>query len=161
MMSRDNGRRSIAILAWTAGLIWVLLIFSLSSDPADVSRQKSIQVMEIIEKVVDYIEEILHIKLVDRDSLHFYVRKNAHFLSYFVLGLILITACSASGITGAKAYITAWLLAAALAVMDEFYQTFVPGRGGQLRDVFIDNAGIAGAVLVSIGFRAIKRLVRR
>jgi hypothetical protein len=42
----------------------------------------------------------------------------------------------------------ALLLAALYAVSDEWHQTFVPGRGGNVRDVIIDIAGAATAASI-------------
>jgi VanZ family protein len=40
-------------------------------------------------------------------------------------------------------------LAALYALSDEYHQTFVPGRSGDLLDVLVDSVGICGAMLLN------------
>ena len=141
-MQKLKTKKHMAVLAWAIGLLWTLVILSLSGEPAEVSREKSMMVTEKVRMAVEYLEERLDIEIVDEGNLHRHVRKTAHMLSYFVLGILLILAFKASGIKGARAYAAAWLLAAGFSIVDEYYQTFVPGRGGEAGDVLLDNIGV-------------------
>lgn len=74
--------------------------------------------------------------------IHHYIRKCAHFTEYFILGLLLLR-----GIRGENRGLKlAWaLLAIAIvacyASLDEFHQSFVPGRTAAVTDVMIDTSG--------------------
>jgi VanZ family protein len=74
--------------------------------------------------------------------MHHYIRKCAHFTEYFILSLLLLR-----GIRGEnRGTRLAWaLLAIALvacyASLDEFHQSFVPGRTAAVGDVMIDTSG--------------------
>jgi VanZ family protein len=95
----------------------------------------------------------------------FMVRKAAHFLEYALLGLVaLITLRAYTG--RIRAYVTAPLFYGLLAaVADETLQLHIPGRSGQLTDVWIDFAGfvfgaVAGVLIILFvinRFRAGKR----
>ncbi len=89
---------------------------------------------------------------IPEEGLHFAIRKGAHFSIYAVLGLLSFNAFLQSGVKGKKALFFAWLLATAYAGVDEYHQTFIPGRSGEVTDVMIDSAGaitgILGALLV-------------
>ena len=43
----------------------------------------------------------------------------------------------------------AWVVGTLYAASDEIHQLFVPGRSGQLRDVFLDSAGVAAGILLA------------
>lgn len=75
----------------------------------------------------------------------FILRKVAHFSEYAILTALVWRAVRARG---DRTLILAWALAVAYAATDEFHQTFVSGRVGTPRDVLIDAAGAAVAVLV-------------
>ncbi len=88
----------------------------------------------------------------------FILRKVAHFSEYAILTALLSRAVRARA-RGDRPLILAWALAVAYAATDEFHQTFVSGRVGTPRDVLIDAAGAAVAVLV-IGRYAMRPRVR-
>jgi VanZ family protein len=79
-------------------------------------------------------------------QLHLFVRKAAHFVEYFILGLLVLR-----GIRGERTgWQFAWglaalAIAASYAAIDEAHQRFVPGRGGSAQDVLLDSAGAAVA----------------
>ena len=76
------------------------------------------------------------------------LRKAAHFLEYFAMGVLLeLTAQSYPGRPSVK---TVFPYAAGLAVAacDEAIQRFVPGRSGQVSDVILDFCGIVCGILV-------------
>lgn len=85
------------------------------------------------------------------------LRKSAHMAVYFVLAGLLLWALRDAAGPGRRGAWTA-LLCAVLAGLDEFHQTFVPGRSGQVRDVLIDLAG-AGCLLLL--WALWRRLTRR
>ena len=85
--------------------------------------------------------------------MHHYVRKAAHFVEYFVFSLLILRAIRAgrqtTRFTWALAAIT---IVAGYAVMDEFHQSFVPGRVPMLTDVLLDTTGGSAAQLAAAFF---------
>lgn len=77
-----------------------------------------------------------------RDTLHFLLRKAAHFTEYAVLALLW------TGVLprGRKSLILAFCLTTGYAVTDEVHQIFVPHRGPSPIDVLIDASGAAVAL---------------
>ncbi|WP_080146638.1 VanZ family protein [Marinilactibacillus piezotolerans] len=73
--------------------------------------------------------------------LHNFLRKNAHFFIYLLLGIIVKNALSTSGVNGVKAILLALIICAAYASTDEFHQRFIPGRTALVSDVLIDSTG--------------------
>lgn len=78
----------------------------------------------------------------------FVIKKTAHFVEYFVLTLTLFYSFKKSGSKSASTCILAAVfIAVCFAFSDEWHQTFIPGREGRLRDVFIDTTGAIAAAL--------------
>ncbi len=129
-------------------ITWMAIILFLSSEPAEVSSQRSRELKTSIYPIIENVQERLNIKVFTEDNINFYLRKSAHFYFYFVLGIFLILSLRAYGLVGWKAYSFAWILGTVFAVIDEIYQIFVPGRGGLLRDVLIDSIGVLLGVII-------------
>ena len=148
--SRGGGLRNRkAVIAWLAVFMWMGVIFYFSHQPGDVSGETSGRIVEMISGAVT---TVLPFVDIPEEGLHFVIRKGAHFSVYAVLGLLSFNAFLQSGVKGKKALFFAWLLATAYAGVDEYHQTFIPGRSGEVTDVMIDSAGaitgILGALLV-------------
>jgi len=158
-MSTFKNQKMIIILSWTVVLLWLVLIFSLSAQPAEQSDGLSKKVTEVIietvERVVDLDSEKSETDLVE--ELNRLVRKYAHFSSYLVLGLLVINAFSRSKVIGFKAFTFSFMFCILYAISDEVHQLFVPGRGAQVTDVLIDSFG----AFVGIGMYGVVGKIRR
>jgi predicted integral membrane protein len=71
-----------------------------------------------------------------------HIRKLAHFCEFALLGLLLCHSFSALGVSNRTA--TGYILFLALfaAVLDEYIQSFSPGRGSMVKDVLLDFSGV-------------------
>ena len=78
------------------------------------------------------------------------IRKLAHFTIYFLLGLILYIVIYNNIYKPFFTLLIAWTISTIYAGFDEYHQTFVSGRGGQIRDIIIDSSGalLAGVMCV-------------
>lgn len=73
------------------------------------------------------------------ESAHFWAHRAAHFAEYFLLGLLLMRAWWRQ--FGPQSIRTVLLLSLVIflsGVLDEWHQTFVPGREGKFLDAFFD-----------------------
>ncbi|MEG1796313.1 MAG: VanZ family protein [Clostridium sp.] len=108
-------------------------ILYMSSKPGEESSKTSLAVVNVIS-------ETFHLNPVQKDVVHFMVRKAAHFTEYFILSF-LVTA-TYSEFFNRKLNVSFILLVCVLvAISDEFLQSFIEGRGSQVRDVIIDFSG--------------------
>ncbi|MDD3654990.1 MAG: VanZ family protein [Desulfotomaculaceae bacterium] len=143
------------ILSWTAAIIWLALIFNLSSQVAEQSNELSTGITEVI---INTVEKFAPQAEFDIKSFNNVIRKKAHFFAYLVLGVLVLNALRRSGVHGYRSVIIALGICVLYAISDEVHQLFVTGRGGQVKDVIIDSAG-AG---VGIGaYQVAGRLVKR
>ena len=106
----------------------MIFIFVMSSFDATSSSNQS-------NFIVDIITSIINIK--DIGLLSLIIRKLAHFIEYFILGILVINFITRYH----KKIIIAILLCIIYATSDEIHQIFVPGRSCQIIDIMIDSLG--------------------
>ncbi|MFY9568073.1 MAG: VanZ family protein [Acetivibrionales bacterium] len=141
-------------ISWALVLLWMALIFFLSSQPADQSNELSTGITEAIARTI---EKIIPGTEIIIGELNHVVRKNAHFFAYMVLGILTMNALRSSGADRKKAFLLAMVICVIYAASDEIHQLFVPGRGCQFTDVLIDSAG----ALVGSGIVCAAGAIRR
>lgn len=128
---------------WLPSLLWMGFIFFLSHQEAGSSSALS---SGITQTVLNILSSALPFLNPETDFFHFLVRKGAHFTAYLILALLLVYAMKPRDL---KSYARVFLLCALYAMSDEFHQTFVPGRSGEIRDVLLDSAGALTGILLS------------
>jgi VanZ family protein len=134
----------LLVVSWFAVLFLTGLIFGFSNQEADDSSQLSEKITIVVEDVVHKVSAKDNITF---DTLHHYVRKSAHFCIYLALGFFLMNALYVSNIKKIK---LALFLSVMYAFLDEWHQSFIPGRSAELRDVFIDSIGSFLGIMVYI-----------
>jgi VanZ family protein len=117
---------------WLPPLAWMGLIFFVSSQP-DVPSPPGPLLQELYEK-------------------------GGHALAYAVLAWFYLRALRHSIRAASTARLIGGGLAALHALSDEYHQTFVPGRSGDLLDVLVDGVGICGAILLDWWLERRRRL---
>lgn len=133
--------------------LWMIVIFIMSSQPANQSSQVS---GGIVSKIIAFVYR--DFDALDKqyqesvtDIITVIVRKTAHFLEFFILGLI---SCFIALTYKDKGYfvriVCTVFFCVIYAISDEFHQCFVPGRAGKFGDVCIDSAGSILAILLLI-----------
>lgn len=132
-------------IAWTATVCWMALIFILSHQPASASSGLSSGITAIIFNIITTIIPNVEFPV---ESFHFLLRKSAHFIAYFVLGILLLNALNKKLYITLKAAVSSLVIAALYAVSDEIHQLFIEGRSGEFRDVLIDSAGAATGIVI-------------
>lgn len=133
------------IFSGTAVLLWMALIFNLSSQVAEQSNQLSTGITEVIVKTVEKVAPKAEFNI---KSFNNRLRKNAHFFAYLILGILVTKALRRSGVHGYRRVALALGICVLFAISDEVHQIFVPGRGGQVKDVLIDSVGASVGIVV-------------
>lgn len=134
----------LKLFSWPVVILWMALIFYLSHQPATQSSKLSGSIVRSVERITPN-------SGFNTNSFHHFVRKNAHFFIYLILGVLMTNAFLTNGVSGYLGIGLPILSCALYAVSDEVHQRFVKGRGPQIKDVLIDSAGaIVGIVLFYI-----------
>lgn len=131
------------ILSWAAVVIWMAIIFYLSHQPSGTSNELS---SGLTEAIINKLTTIAPNQDIQMDSFHHYVRKNAHFFAYFLLGILVLHALRSSHILGWRGVTATLLICVLYATSDEVHQLFIAGRSGEVRDVLIDSAGVSAGI---------------
>ena len=131
-------------------LAWMAVIFSASTDSFSASHTS-----RFIGPFLRWLNPSISPKAVR--AVQTVVRKTAHMTEYAILAVLLWRALSRP-VSPQRPWswrtaVAAFAVAAAYSVTDEFHQSFVPSREGQITDVLFDCAGavLGLAVLWIIG----------
>lgn len=150
-------------------ILWILIIscmatiFAFSSQEATTSDKTSSSFIAAVVRFFDT-DNSLSSQQMEKivEDMTVIVRKGAHFSVYALLGLLIALLLSQYGILGWRQLVFSVAAAFLYACSDEFHQTFVKGRSGELRDVGIDTAGaLCGALLVIALTALVKRIHKR
>ncbi len=154
-------KKKFIIIGIIAALIiaWCATIFRLSGMNSNSSNDASTGIVEkVISKVLDATNEAGITNSHPDDEklakaanlINAPLRKVVHATVYFILALLLLTIGRV--IFGSKKYLLTCVitivLCSAFAMTDEYHQTFVDGRTGQMMDVMIDTAGAGVGILL-------------
>jgi VanZ family protein len=132
---------------WWPVLLWAVVISTFSTG-AFTSENTSRIIIPVLRWLLP------HASAATLFHLHYIIRKCAHFTEYFILSLLILRAIRA-GRHNAR---LAWALAAIVivfgyAALDEFHQSFVPGRTAAVTDVLLDTTGgIAAQAVAALVF---------
>lgn len=111
-------------------IIWCLIIFLFSNQNGNSSTNTS----DIINKTVI---EVFKVDEKYANDTSFIVRKCAHFLLYFILGLLVYNMFNNINIQNKLLYTI--LFCIIYSITDEIHQYFIPGRTFKLFDILLDS----------------------
>ena len=138
-------------------IIWMLTIFNFS-------HQNSTESSGLSDKVIVKIAEILsqkELSSIDKEHIikkyKLIVRKTAHFISYFILGTLIIILFIDLKINIKKSNLLTLIICFIYACTDEIHQLFISGRSGSFIDVLIDTSGAATALIIIYLLLLLKR----
>jgi VanZ family protein len=131
-------------LVWTvASVLYILFIYSNSMKTADLSSVDSGHALEYLKNL------FISAGFESRWLTEHIIRKAGHFTEYTLLGMILYQ-CVKSYEFGMERRLfihgTAGFL---IPFIDETIQLFVPGRSGQISDVWLDCSGVAAGTVIA------------
>lgn len=120
-------------------LLWMMVIFSFSSATGEASGGLSDKVIETIAVSLTNVKKDSKEMEKIKSKYSFLVRKMAHFFVYFMLGIIVMNALYTFKVNK-YILIYASIICILYAITDEFHQTFVEARSGQISDVLLDSS---------------------
>ena len=132
-------------------ILMMCIIFKFSSSNGEESTKQS---MGLIGKTIGFVAEIINPDITEEEKIilyekyHIPVRKLAHISEYFVLCLLVCMFFSTYNISCIKVIIYSFILCFLYACSDEIHQLYVPGRSGNIKDVFVDSIGISLVLVV-------------
>jgi VanZ family protein len=144
-----------SLLFWSIVVIWMIMIFSLSSQPAQISNANS----ESFTKVFLNATKSIHKIDVDRNSIESknlisnvnnILRNYAHAGVFLILAILVFAAVKSLESYSIKKLIFSFSICLIYSISDEIHQLFIPGRAFQLSDLGLDLIGIVLGISISI-----------
>jgi len=138
----ENLKKWIRIWIFLALLIvQSVIIMRYSSQGATRSSEISRKVMSKLDWLPESIPREAEPAEPYKLTLHYIVRKLAHFYNFFVIGCALALLKAQLADCGYKD--AAWVCyGLVLGIIDEVKQRFIPGRSGEFKDICIDFSGV-------------------
>ncbi len=142
---------------WLPVVLWMTVIFGASTS-LGTSQHTSRFVVPILKWLAPGMSED------SINTIHYYVRKTAHFSEYAFLGILLIRAIRSepklmANRTLQRQLLLGVLLCALFAASDEFHQLFVSDREARVTDVLIDTTGSSCGLLLFWGVLRLRKRV--
>lgn len=129
-------------------ILWMIVIFIFSSRDSLRSGQDSRIIGRVLCQVfvagfdsLSQEDQAVWLEKMDHP-----VRKAAHFTEYMILGFLM------SGVCFPRPQILSWAAGSAYAATDEYHQTFISGRSGQISDILIDASGVAVGICLHLAW---------
>lgn len=128
-------------------IIWMIIIFLFSNQPASESSNSS---SSLIKNTIVRIYKLFNSNASEDDvakivkKYDYPVRKTAHFLEYLILGVLVFFTMRAYNV---KNIYIILIICFIYACTDEFHQLFIEGRNGNIKDVLIDTLGSFTGIL--------------
>ncbi len=138
-------------ILWLLVIVWMALIFGFSARTAPESSAQSGRVIRVAAELA--VPEFKAMSPPEQEGLieewQHVVRKSAHGLAYFGLGILSSLALSGYGWSRRKQIWTALAIPYVYSVLDEIHQIFVSGRAFMFTDIGIDMAAASAGVLIT------------
>jgi len=141
------------IVAYLFTILIMSTIFCFSAQPANKSSHTS---TGITKKIVTIFTKNKNLSQAQQNELvkkwNQRLRKIAHFCLYMSLGMSAFISFTLTFIKKGSHFIQkdaliSFIFCVLYAICDEIHQTFVSGRSGEIRDVFIDSFGSTAGIL--------------
>ena len=129
-------------------ILWMVTIFMFSNQKSYDSTNKS---QSFVRSTIVNVYKLFDRNASDEklesivETFDVPVRKCAHFLEYFILGVLVFFTLNSYGIKNKYIMI---MLCFLYASSDEIHQLFVLGRSGSLIDVLLDTLGSSCAIVI-------------
>lgn len=141
-------------------IAFVMMAILFYSSSQTYEQQSQIQLLEKILKNEPFKESLSSISFnyggsevsIKASGYHkfieFFIRKGAHFITYFILGGSFFLGVNPRMKHLGLAFLFSWLGATGYAALDEFHQMLTGGRTPSFQDVMLDSVGAMTACLI-------------
>ena len=128
---------------WFPAFAWVAVVLAASTDLFSARHTGA-----ILAAVLTWM--FGHMDARTFETVHFLVRKSAHFTEYAILSVLFFRAARGglAGFWRMRWALLGLAISLSVAILDEWHQSFVPSRTSSARDVLLDLCGALFAQLL-------------
>lgn len=130
----NSMKKTKKVMKWLLLILWLGVIFYMSSESGEVSSNTSSKVLNIVESIFPFVKNNVELFTM-------LLRKSAHILEYFILGVLIFEVVKEYCTIRKEIFIISLLIFLLCATLDEIHQLFTFGRAGRIIDVLIDSIG--------------------
>ena len=164
MENKEESKKTNHKLIFTRMVLSILIlinfiaIFGFSEQNGEQSTSLSRNItLDVLNTFGDYNEPLTETQEVQVLNVEHIIRKLAHFTIYTILGILLMSLAETFDYKNRKRLFLCILIGLLYACLDEFHQSFTPGRTPLITDVLIDTLGvIVGSLIVLICVKIIQ-----
>lgn len=127
------------VLRWVLFILYATILFLFSGRPMSSASTMTQGFLKLFPEL----------SRATVQALVFYTRKGFHVIGYFLATCILYRAVKVTPGLKKHPYLFAFLLTLLFAIIDEWYQLYLPFRSGSIYDVLIDTVGIGLALIAT------------
>ena len=141
-----NPRKNEVRKTWIAALLWLVLIAIESTDWLSSSGTS-----RILYPIFHFLTGVDPIRF---EVWNYFIRKAGHVCGYFGLSLLLYRSWRATiPLAERRRWSVKWsriafFMTTLVACLDEWHQTYIPSRSGDVKDVLLDSSAALAAQLV-------------
>jgi VanZ family protein len=140
-----NPAQKHLLKTWIAAILWLGIIVTESSNFASAENTSRI--------LYPLLHFLFGLNPARFPVWHFLIRKTGHFIGYFTLSWLLFPAWRDTFPIPGRNWAIHWarisfFMAALVSCLDEWHQTYLPGRTGNLHDVMLDSTAALIAQVV-------------
>ena len=140
-----NPAQKHLLKTWIAAILWLGIIVTESTNLASAENTG-----RILYRLLHF---LLGLDPAHFPLWHFLIRKSGHFVGYFTLSWLLFRAWRDTFPLSGTNWSIEWarisfFMAALVACLDEWHQTYLPSRTGRLHDVALDSSAALMAQVV-------------
>jgi VanZ family protein len=146
-----NPAQKHLLKTWIAALLWLGIIASESSNFGSAEHTGQL--------LYPLLHFLFGLEAVHFPTWHAIIRKSGHFIGYFTLSWLLFRAWRDTLPYSGKSWAIQWariafFMTALVACLDEWHQTYLPSRTGNLYDVLLDStAGLVAQIILFLILR--------
>lgn len=160
-MKRTSKCKMRKLFYWLPVVIWMGVIFTLSSQPYSQQDLRPFLKDKIPETVVKERLSDIEVKYAGNEIsiqdkgvpgfIEFFIRKGAHVFVFMMLAVLIQWAVQKTWLIGTWSYGITFLVTLLYAISDEWHQSFNPNRTSKVEDIGIDTVGsIIGILIIMI-----------
>lgn len=149
-------------------MVLILLLLMMFGTIFNFSNQEGVKSASLSRRVTVFvtknIKSIQRLEASEKEKvlakIEHIIRKMAHYTLYNIVGFLMMSLMSTYNLENIKRIGISFIVGVIYASTDEIHQSFIPGRGPGIGDVFIDSMGVITGIIIVLGMIYVTNKIR-